>query len=903
MGTEIGKQKDCNSNITSNDGGHRRNDIVRCIRERAAIPELYLSHVSHAQERRQHATYFQSAKSQQLSHNFKIPSDKYAKNPRLSTAFRLASKNRSLERVFSHSGIDEAQKVLATNLRQPTATNDVPPVWSSYGTKNILNDHQLDRADPERERNTNCDVFRRLFDCKSRQRIIVATSTRNNYDPKKSGLANKFCKIDPDPTKMPRISWNMLGPMDQPKISTSNEMSISREQNCDDPKTKNGKPKGNPELGGPHKFCQFRCATGTPKPSQPLEVSKATAAVRFLSPLRSPKTSYSRAGMVVKKPHQFIPLAYTAGQALPYNRRVRDCMGSSPRQYRTGRSLVSPRETSEFQREGNACCIPRRQRAVSAPGELYSHASKRQQDGCGVHQKRRRLKIDQAHACYEKTIRLTRQVIHSSGPSLLARENKLRSRSLITLPSSPRVALTTRSDGCSIQEMGDAYNRSNGIQCSSRSSPVRQFGLDRPECLLSRRIQSAMGLSSCVDLSTPIFNTEGIVPPQHRKRSISDCSSRVGQSVLDAGSQESCHLSPVHHPAPSPSTSGHVDRPTPATSSGDVPASVEMWGWTASLTDWTPEQIGLLRSGWRDSSIKTYHHAWLKWLGWCKENNVTTPDNPSGSNLARFLIDLYQKSKLSYRTILVYKSAVSTLCNPDSAERLSSNILVKKVLKSIANQNPKEVCKPPIWDTDDLVTWLLNNIPDQNNFYQCSRRAAVLLLLCSGRRVHDLTLLAMDSNHCFISDDHIILWPKFGAKTDNSENRQSGWRLSSNDNQRAIDPVFWTKRVIELSSERRSVCKVNNLFLTACGPPKAASRAVLAGWVRRTLAEAGIRASAGSTRPAVASKHWALNMPIDEILMRGNWRSQDTFRNHYCRVIRPRTQTNLVSAMFSPIAN
>lgn len=177
-------------------------------------------------------------------------------------------------------------------------------------------------------------------------------------------------------------------------------------------------------------------------------------------------------------------------------------------------------------------------------------------------------------------------------------------------------------------------------------------------------------------------------------------------------------------------------------------------------------------------------------------------------------------------------------------------------------------------------------------------------MLCSGRRIHDLTLLAVDDIHCSISDNKIVFWPKFGSKTDKSDVRQSGWRLTSNTDQRRIDPVYWVKQLIHLSSSRRAQAKTNSLFITACGPPKPASRSVIAGWVRRLLQEAGIKASAGSVRPAVASKNWLSNCSVDDILSQGNWRSQDTFTKYYCREIKPALhQTNVVTAMFSPIAN
>lgn len=188
--------------------------------------------------------------------------------------------------------------------------------------------------------------------------------------------------------------------------------------------------------------------------------------------------------------------------------------------------------------------------------------------------------------------------------------------------------------------------------------------------------------------------------------------------------------------------------------------------------------------------------------------------------------------------------------------------------------------------------------------YECSARAAILLLLCSGRRVHDSTLLSIDEGNCVFTDNSVILWPKYGSKTDSVTNRQSGWRLFQNEEYQTLDPIFWIKKVISLSQSRRSICQHSNLFLTVCGTPKAASRTNIAGWVKKILLGAGIKASPGSVRPAVPSKNWVQNCPLDEILARGNWRSENTFAKYYCREISPTLpilSNQSIANLFTPI--
>lgn len=313
---------------------------------------------------------------------------------------------------------------------------------------------------------------------------------------------------------------------------------------------------------------------------------------------------------------------------------------------------------------------------------------------------------------------------------------------------------------------------------------------------------------------------------------------------------------------------------------------------------WNEAQLELLRSAWRPSTRKVYKVAWNRWLHWSRKHNID-PCKPTGSVVARFLADLHLVYKLSYNTVLLHKSVVATLSNVENAGLLSSHTLVKNVLKSISIKKPV-AHKPPIWNIDVLSSYLeQRNVNENNSFATCSH-TATLLLLCSGRRVHDLTLLAIDRDHLTESNDSIVLWPIFGSKTDSATYRQSGWKLLSNNNKN-LDPVYWIRQTISVLDSRRKLAKCNNLFVNIRGRNKAASRTVIAGWVKAVLSEAGIFSSAGSLRSAVASKNWDNNYPLDEILARGNWRSSNTFSRFYKREVMPVSVSNSITRLFNPI--
>lgn len=222
--------------------------------------------------------------------------------------------------------------------------------------------------------------------------------------------------------------------------------------------------------------------------------------------------------------------------------------------------------------------------------------------------------------------------------------------------------------------------------------------------------------------------------------------------------------------------------------------------------------------------------------------------------------------------------------------------MIKKTLKAISLQNPPEH-KPNTWQIEDLTNWIKSRHMDCSNLFQISQHVAVLLLLATGRRIHDLTLLHISPNHCIIDSDAIIFWPVFGSKTDNATYRQSGWKLSKNID-KVFDLCYWIQQLINASDQRRKADRsLTNLFITTRGKVKAASRSVIAGWIRTLFKQADIRSSPGSLRAAVASDNWSRkNLNMDEVLSRGNWRSSNTFLKFYCKEIQP-SNTNKNSSV------
>lgn len=68
-----------------------------------------------------------------------------------------------------------------------------------------------------------------------------------------------------------------------------------------------------------------------------------------------------------------------------------------------------------------------------------------------------------------------------------------------------------------------------------------------------------------------------------------------------------------------------------------------------------------------------------------------------------------------------------------------------------------------------------------------------------------------------LTTESLILWPRFGSKTDCTRFRQSGWEIKSGQI-KSLDIPFWVSRLISSSDKRRAArSNLTNLFITTRG--------------------------------------------------------------------------------------
>ena len=109
--------------------------------------------------------------------------------------------------------------------------------------------------------------------------------------------------------------------------------------------------------------------------------------------------------------------------------------------------------------------------------------------------------------------------------------------------------------------------------------------------------------------------------------------------------------------------------------------------------------------------------------------------------------------------------------------------------------------------------------------------------------------------------------------------------LKSFDIDACLDVVSCLRVYLQQTKDWRTTGdKKSQLFLSFIDEHKTLAVATLAGWLKTTMAEAGIDTSifkAHSTRSASTSKARALGLAVEHIVKQGNWSKAQTFHKHY----------------------
>ena len=321
----------------------------------------------------------------------------------------------------------------------------------------------------------------------------------------------------------------------------------------------------------------------------------------------------------------------------------------------------------------------------------------------------------------------------------------------------------------------------------------------------------------------------------------------------------------------------------------DCPVGVDQ----PQLAAWKVSGSASLQKAFQE---KLQHSSWL--LGDTRQMRTTTPHGGNGragvslsvdpfsahvSQILAFLADQFKAGK-QYRSLNVYRSALSSVHLPVDGFPVGQHLLVSRLLKGAFNTRPPMPKYEKTWEVH-RVTVYLRSLGENSDLglKLLTHKLAMLLALVSAHRSSDLVRLTLQGKRQTPSG--IFLKPSGLAKQ------------SRPGQEKGISPVF-----IPAFLEDSRLCQVRcleayeratgtlrshqQLFLGVVAPHKPVCSSTIARWLKEVLKASGIDTavfSAHSTRGASASSAALAGVSTQDIMNRAGWSQQSTFCKFYYR--------------------
>lgn len=892
-----------NSDFKRNDRGNRNHVKRKHYREDYRRNRVFVETVFNPKSKRKNASNFQSSSFKSLPQTKEIPPNKSVKGTEVFAAGRLYVQSRSLASVSTCTNKKQPSQVLDSQLQRCFIPNDLPTNGLSQRSISILKNYKLDRKYISGRGDESSGIFGR-FSFRPPRQVSSSKAGRVCSRPVITpGLENKSRQVYHQSDEESRILGDCLRYSDEfenPSQGQSCRSAIGSQEDFEGTSleldsrnvfTRKATIRFRSSSSGP----PFLQATSKSKPDS--RGGQAKENFSFTS------TSGKRMCLVAESSREFKSNNPQGAKCIFDNRRFRYRVGHTNRSVPLVRQEVFNSDEVAHKSEGIICNLHSPQEVQSVNREQSGNGSGGQSDGDCISAQSRRHKVTDFVPVSEEDLTFRKPVRHHSNPLLHTWKIQHDSRSIVETVSSNRLAFEQESDTEGLQPLGNSRSRPVCDVAVQSSSPVRVDRCDGDGGMLHQCIQPKVGIQFSLGIPTTTINSQSYPTPELCKRNVSGGSPEMDAGFLANSSeiQGHCRAYSCEEPVSSLDRSGHE-----LSASGSVVddfGGMANTGWNRLIKDLPGEDVELLKSAWRVSTWKTYSSAWKDWTKWCRNEGVVA-NNPSPQQVAKYLGFLYRIKKVAYSTILVRKSVIATFANPEAEHNVCTHPIVTSMLKAISLKSAeKSSMRPRVWNIQDLITWLKGNPPNESSIYQISRYCTLLLLLASGRRIHDLTLLRVDDKHCSMQSDTITFWPAFGSKTDRAKERQSGWLIKKSQDSE-FDIVRWIRQLIHVSSERRKASPgLVNLFITTRGKVKPASRTVIAGWIKPVFLSLGLEVAPGSIRSAVASYNFENNLPLDDLLKRGNWRGATNFFKYYYKSVSAPSlhSNNALLSSFVPI--
>ena len=323
-------------------------------------------------------------------------------------------------------------------------------------------------------------------------------------------------------------------------------------------------------------------------------------------------------------------------------------------------------------------------------------------------------------------------------------------------------------------------------------------------------------------------------------------------------------------------------------------ATLQRFTRAAGFSSAVAEQSSLAR---RPSSRAVYQVRWSIYRSWCHDHGHSV-SRPTLAKVADFLYWLRYTRGLSVSSLRGYRSVLSAVFR-FHLPSLSSDPVIRDLLRSFRLSSAERVLRPPAWDLSKVLTYLVSPAFEplsQASFRALTLKTLFLLALATAKRVGELQ--ALSSIVTFVGGDACLSYiPQFVAKSESLTRSipRSFLVKSLADFAAGLDtdlllcPVR-ALRLYLLRARSLSPCR-HRLFVSPRRHSRAMSKNAVSFFLREVISAAGAaRPQVGSlraheVRSVSTSVAFHRNWSVSSVLESATWASSSVFSSFYLRDI------------------
>ena len=158
------------------------------------------------------------------------------------------------------------------------------------------------------------------------------------------------------------------------------------------------------------------------------------------------------------------------------------------------------------------------------------------------------------------------------------------------------------------------------------------------------------------------------------------------------------------------------------------------------------EVVDILSASRGAANQKRYAGPWKTWVRWCSQWGACPISAPAAEVLA-FLASLVTQGNLEYRTIALYKLAISQTYDPVGSTELGSLPVVSQFMKGVFKSKPPKPKYCCTWNVQTALPYLESLEPLEDlTLKQLFYKTVLLLALTLAARAHELSSLDLTSS-------------------------------------------------------------------------------------------------------------------------------------------------------------